>query len=70
MTGYLDKRDQRGFSDQPIPEDTLGRILQAGRMTGTGRAGDGARCRVVCSRPGPGRAQTERAEPVREGGSC
>ena len=33
----VDKRDQRGFTDRPIPEDVLRRILQAGRMTGSSK---------------------------------
>ena len=31
------KRDQRAFLPRPIPEDALGRILQAGRMTGSSK---------------------------------
>ena len=33
----VDKRDQRIFVDRPIPEETLTRILQAGRMTGSSK---------------------------------
>jgi nitroreductase len=33
----VDKRDQRRFLDRPIPEDSLQRILQAGRMTGSSK---------------------------------
>jgi len=33
----VDKRDQRAFLDRPIPEEALGRILQAGRMTGSSK---------------------------------
>lgn len=33
----VDKRDQRAFLPRPIPEDTLLRILQAGRMTGSSK---------------------------------
>jgi hypothetical protein len=32
-----DKRDQRIFLDRPLPEETLTRILQAGRMTGSSK---------------------------------
>jgi nitroreductase len=31
------KRDTRAYSDRPIPEDTLRRILQAGRMSGSAK---------------------------------
>jgi nitroreductase len=31
------KRDQRAFLPRPIPDDALGRILQAGRMTGSSK---------------------------------
>ena len=31
------KRDTRAFADRPIPEETLGRILQAGRMAGSSK---------------------------------
>ena len=31
------KRDQRAFLPTPIPEEALGRILQAGRMTGSSK---------------------------------
>jgi nitroreductase len=33
----VDKRDQRAFLPRPIPDDTLRRILQAGRMTGSSK---------------------------------
>ncbi len=33
----VDKRDQRSFTDKPIPEDIVRRILQAGRMTGSSK---------------------------------
>lgn len=33
----VDKRDQRTFLSTPIPEETLRRILQAGRMTGSSK---------------------------------
>jgi nitroreductase len=33
----VDKRDQRAFLDRPIADDALGRILQAGRMTGSSK---------------------------------
>lgn len=41
MTPYeaiLAKRDTREFTDQPIPDDVLRRILQAGRMAGSAKA--------------------------------
>jgi nitroreductase len=31
------KRDTRAYQDKPISEDTLGRILQAGRMAGSAK---------------------------------
>ncbi len=31
------KRDSRAYADKPIPEETLGRILQAGRMAGSSK---------------------------------
>ena len=31
------KRDSRAYSDQPVSEDVLGRILQAGRMSGSSK---------------------------------
>jgi nitroreductase len=31
------KRDTRAYQDKPIPEDALGRILQAGRMAGSAK---------------------------------
>ena len=31
------KRDTRAYQDKPIPEETLGRILQAGRMAGSAK---------------------------------
>jgi nitroreductase len=33
----VDKRDQRAFLPRPISDDTLRRILQAGRMTGSSK---------------------------------
>jgi nitroreductase len=33
----VDKRDQRAFLPRPIPEASLRRILQAGRMTGSSK---------------------------------
>ena len=33
----VDKRDQRAFLLRPIPEETLRRILRAGRMTGSSK---------------------------------
>lgn len=33
----LTKRDSRSYTSQPISEDTLGRILQAGRMSGSSK---------------------------------
>lgn len=33
----VDKRDQRAFLPRPLPEDSLRRILQAARMTGSSK---------------------------------
>lgn len=33
----ITKRDRRSYTDQPIPEETLRRILQAGRMAGSSK---------------------------------
>jgi len=33
----LSKRDSRSFTDEPVDEETLGRILQAGRMAGSAK---------------------------------
>ena len=46
----MDKRDQRGFSDRPIPPDALARILQAGRMTGSSKNSEPNRFVVVRDR--------------------
>ncbi|MBI2767238.1 MAG: nitroreductase family protein [Chloroflexi bacterium] len=41
------KRDTRAFDSKPIPEDVLGRILQAGRMAGSAKAAEPVRAVVV-----------------------
>jgi len=46
----VDKRDQRGFTDRPLPEDVLRRILQAGRMTGSSKNAEPNRFVVVRDR--------------------
>jgi len=46
----VDKRDQRAFLLRPIPEDALGRILQAGRMTGSSKNREPNRFVVVRDR--------------------
>ena len=46
----VDKRDQRGFLDRPLPEEALRRILQAGRMTGSSKNREPNRCVVVRNR--------------------
>jgi nitroreductase len=46
----VDKRDQRGFADLPIPEEALCRILQAGRMTGSSKNAEPNRLVVVRDR--------------------
>ncbi len=46
----VDKRDQRRFMDRPIPEDSLRRILQAARMTGSSKNVEPNRLVVVRDR--------------------
>jgi nitroreductase len=46
----VDKRDQRVFLDRPIPEETLRRILQGGRMTGSSKNAEPNRFVVVHER--------------------
>jgi nitroreductase len=46
----VDKRDQRDFLDRPLPEATLRRILQAGRMTGSSKNREPNRFVVVRDR--------------------
>ena len=46
----VDKRDQRAFLDRPIPDETLRRILQAGRMTGSSKNSEPNRFVVVRER--------------------
>jgi nitroreductase len=47
----VDKRDQRAFLPKPIPEESLRRILQAARMTGSSKNREPNRLVVV--RDGP-----------------
>src|SRR4030095_1911824 len=47
----VDKRDQRGLLNQPIPDEVLRRILQAGRMTGSSKNVEPNRFVVVRDRP-------------------
>jgi nitroreductase len=46
----VDKRDQRAFLERPIPDEALGRILQAGRMTGSSKNAEPNRFVVVRER--------------------
>lgn len=46
----VDKRDQRAFLPRPLPDETLGRILQAGRMTGSSKNREPTRFVVVRDR--------------------
>src|SRR5262245_63281808 len=46
----VDKRDQRAFLPRPIPEDSLRRILQAARMTGSSKNVEPNRLVVVRDR--------------------
>ena len=50
MTPYeaiISKRDLRMYTDQPIPDDVMGRILQAGRMAGSAKNLESNRLIVV-----------------------
>ena len=50
MTPYeaiITKRDLRMYTDQPIPDDVMGRILQAGRMAGSAKNLESNRLIVV-----------------------
>jgi nitroreductase len=50
MTPYeaiISKRDLRVYTDQPIPDDVMGRILQAGRMAGSAKNFESNRLIVV-----------------------
>src|SRR5262245_9031836 len=46
----VDKRDQRAFVTKPLPDETLRRILQAGRMTGSSKNREPNRFVVVRDR--------------------
>jgi nitroreductase len=46
----VDKRDQRAFVPRPLSDDTLRRILQAGRMTGSSKNREPNRFVVVRER--------------------
>ena len=46
----VDKRDQRAFTETAIPDDTLRRILQAGRMTGSSKNSEPNRFIVIRDR--------------------
>ena len=48
----VDKRDQRVFLPRPIPEESLRRILQAARMTGSSKNSEPNRLVVVRERAG------------------
>ena len=48
----VDKRDQRAFLPKPLPEETLRRILQAARMTGSSKNVEPNRLVVVRERAG------------------
>jgi len=43
----VDKRDQRGFLPRPLPDETVRRILQAARMTGSSKNREPNRLVVV-----------------------
>ena len=47
----VDKRDQRAFLPTPIPDESLRRILQAARMTGSSKNREPNRLIVVRERP-------------------
>jgi nitroreductase len=46
----VDKRDQRFFTDRPLPDEALRRILQAARMTGSSKNSEPNRLAVVRER--------------------
>ncbi len=46
----VDKRDQRAFLPKPLPDESLRRILQAGRMTGSSKNSEPNRLVVVRDR--------------------
>ena len=46
----VDKRDQRAFLPRPLPEETLRRIMQAARMTGSSKNREPNRLVVVRER--------------------
>jgi len=46
----VDKRDQRGFGERPIPDGALRRILQAGRMAGSSKNSEPNRFIVIRDR--------------------
>lgn len=46
----ISKRDTRAYSDAPIPEEILRRILTAGRMTGSAKNGQPVRYVVITDR--------------------
>jgi nitroreductase len=48
--GIVDKRDRRHFLPQPLPAETLRRILQAGRMAGSSKNSQPNRFVVVQER--------------------
>ena len=48
----VDKRDQRFFLPPPLPEETLRRILQAARLTGSSKNSEPNRLIVVRERDG------------------
>jgi len=43
----VSKRDTRAFRPDPIPEEVLGRVLQAGRMAGSAKAAEPVRLVVL-----------------------
>jgi nitroreductase len=47
-TAVLTKRDTRAYSNRPIPDETLRRILQAGRMAGSSK--NSQPCRFIVLR--------------------
>jgi hypothetical protein len=46
----VDKRDQRAFLATPLPEESLRRVLQAARMTGSSKNSEPNRLVVVRDR--------------------
>ena len=47
LSAIRSKRDTRAFTDQPVPDDVLGRVLDAARMAGSAKNRQPVRLIVV-----------------------